>query len=287
MRKLAPSRLFAIFLISLITACGGGNSTPINNASNQAVDVSGNWTMTFTDASNNKVLMSAFLHQVGTTVNGLNLLAAGNAIPPFSCLPFSGTFANGALQNLDQFSGDIQTSFGNVHFAGTVNTQGTHAQGTYSLTGTCWGVAGSGTFSADQIPSVTGSWTGSINCMQNCPGGTSGLTSGIITASLTQDNSTGAVTGTYSVTGTLPGFSSGTVSTGPSDFMSGSSWQSTMTDKNGSIYVMEGGPFFGGATFVGSPGLLLDGRFLGVLGLSFDPSTGTSGTTSYAIQMKH
>lgn len=272
MRKttLAISLLFAI---ALVAGCGGGNAGMTTQG--KPIDPSGNWAMTFTDANNNKLLMSALFDQVGSTVTAFNVLAAGNP-SPFSCVPFSGTFANGTVQNTDQFSGDIQTQFGNIHFASTLNTQGTHASGTYSLTGSCWGVAATGTFSADEIPSVSGSWTGTVTCTMNCPAGS---TSGTITAALTQNDSTGGVTGTYTISG-LPNISSGNVAGDQFSVLSGASWQDNMTDNNGNAYVIAGGPFNG------TVGLGLDRSFHGMIIELHDVNPSFSNAT-YSVTMSH
>src|SRR5690242_17673131 len=163
----------------LLAGCGGGTSTPPGKP---PIDPSGNWVMKFSDAGGNSFLLSALFSQTGSVVTALNVLAAGNPAP-FSCVPFSATFANGSVLNVDQFSGDVNTAFGNIHFTSTLNGPGTHSVGTYTLTGTCWAVAPSGTFTADEVPSMSGSWTGTVNCVANCP---LGQTSGTITASLTQ-----------------------------------------------------------------------------------------------------
>src|SRR5690242_7974728 len=151
----------------LLAGCGGGTSTPPGKP---PIDPSGNWVMKFSDAGGNSFLLSALFSQAGSVVTALNVLAAGNPAP-FSCVPFSATFANGSVLNVDQFSGDVNTSFGNIHFTSTLNAQGSHAAGTYTLTGSCWGVAPTGTFSADEVPSVSGTWNGTINCTSNCPAG--------------------------------------------------------------------------------------------------------------------
>src|SRR5579859_501157 len=121
----------------LLAGCGGSMSTPPGKP---PIDPSGNWVMKFSDTGGNSVLLSALFSQTGSVVTALNVLAAGNPAP-FSCVPFSATFANGSVLNVDQFSGDINTPFGNIHFASTLNVQGSHASGTYTLTGSCWGVA--------------------------------------------------------------------------------------------------------------------------------------------------
>jgi hypothetical protein len=262
--KVTASILYTLTLALLLAGCGGSTSMPPGKP---PIDPSGNWVMKFSDTNNNSFLLSALFSQTGSVVTALNTLAAGNPAP-FSCVPFSASFANGSVLNVDQFSGDVNTPFGNIHFSSTLNTAGTHASGTYTLTGNCWGVAGSGTFTGDEVPSVSGAWTGTIICTSNCPAGS---TSGTIAATLTQNDATGAVSGTYTITG-LPDISSGTVATGTSDVLSGASWQDSFTDNNGNKFVIAGGPLNG------TSGLGLDRSFNGLfLGLG----------ATYTVSMSH
>lgn len=266
-------KYLALIALSLAFAGCGGTSTATK--SGKPIDPSGNWSMKFTDTSNNSFLLSALFSQTGSVVTALNILAAGNP-SPFSCVPFSATFANGEVLNVNQFSGDITTaSFGSVHFSSTLNDAGTHASGTYTLSGNCWGVGTSGSFSADEIPSISGTWTGTVNCTANCP---AGATSGTISATLTQDDASGVVSGTYTISG-LPNISSGTLSTKSSDVLSGASWQDSMTDQNGNTYVVAGGPLNGSA------GLGLDRSFHGSI---FEQSDAHSASlATYSVSMSH
>jgi hypothetical protein len=261
-----------ILAVFLLASCGGGNNT--TSGGKPPIDPSGNWSMKFSDTSGNSFLLSALFSQTGSVVTALDLLAAGNPAP-FSCVPFIAKFANGQVLNVDQFSGDVNTPFGNIHFTSTLNAQGTHAAGTYTLTGNCWTVAPTGTFTADEVPSISGTWNGTISCTSNCP---AGATSGSITASLTQNDATGVVSGTYAISG-LPNISSGTVSTGSNDVLSGASWQDSASDNNGNKYVIAGGPFNG------SIGLGLDRSFNGLLIEAQDANSAS--LARYNITMSH
>lgn len=273
-RTIAAFTLFASLFA--LTGCGASSKNGNNPQSPGApIDPSGNWNLTYTDASNNKLSMSALFSQVGSVVSAAQVFAINP--PPFNCVPFAATFANGTVQNVSDFSGDFQSQFGNIHFDSTLNPQGSHADGTYSLTGTCWGVAATGTFTADEVPNMTGSWSGTLNCTANC---LTGSTSGAVSMTLTQDNSTGAVTGTYTVTG-LPTFSSGTVQGDQFSVLSGANWQDNMTDNDGNKFVISGGPQ-GNPT--DPPGLGLDGSFNGII-VPF-PSNTTS-TPVYSLIMSH
>jgi hypothetical protein len=272
--QMKSSLLFLALLIVLI-GCGGGSTSTNPQGSKPPIDPSGNWAMKFSDSSNNTFILSALFSQTGSVVTALNLLPAGNP-PPFSCIPFSASFANGQVLNVDQFSGDVNTPFGNVHFTSTLNTAGTHASGTYTLAGNCWGVAPTGTFTGDEVPSVAGTWTGTVTCTSNCP---AGATTGTITASLTQNDQTGVVAGTYAISG-LPNVGSGAVSTrAGSDVLSGLTLQATFTDNNGNLYVIGGGPSNG------DPGLGLDRTFNGQLFEQKD--AGAASLATYTVSMSH
>lgn len=73
---------------------------------------------------------------------------------------------NGQMANVNEFFGDIHGNFGTVHFASTLNDAGTHAAGTYAITppqsGNCLGVALTGTFTGDEVPSMSATWTGGV-----------------------------------------------------------------------------------------------------------------------------
>lgn len=282
--KSRPRKTFLLSLLAITAlfaeGCGsGGNKSAVG----QPIDPSGNWKMSFTDASNNSFLLSALFSQTGSVVTGLNFSEVGNgpnANPPtpFQCQAQRDiSMANGTVQNVSQFSGDISGLFGTIHFSTTLNSAGTHSSGTYTLTpganGNCLRIAVTGTLTADEVPSMTGNWTGTINCVSNCP---TGPTSGTVAMSLTQNDATGAVTGTYTITG-LPNFSSGTVATGQFDLLSGASWQDSLADQNGSGSTIVGGPF----NSLGTAGVGLDRTFHG--------NIVTGGTTNpfYAVSMSH
>jgi hypothetical protein len=276
MKNVARIVLLSILVLTAlaITACGG--STTTTPGGKPPIDPSGNWAMKFSDASGNSFILSALFSQTGSVVTALNLLGVGNPAP-FACVPFSATFANGQVLNVDQFSGNVNTAFGNIAFTSTLNTAGSHAAGTYTLTGNCWGVAPSGTFTADEIPSVSGSWTGTINCTLNCP---AGATTGTITSTLSQNDATGVVGGIYAVSG-LPNISNGNISTGQSDVLSGSSWQGSAADVIGNSYVIAGGPFNG------TPGLGLDRTFNGELFELKDHDPNQLNFARYNVTLSH
>jgi hypothetical protein len=263
-----------------VIGCGGGTTTSSpTKAQGAPIDPSGNWKLVFTDTHNNTFLLSALFSQTESVVTGLNFSEVGNG-STFQCaVQPNVSMANGQVQNVSTFSGDLSGNFGTIHFSTTLNDAGTHSAGTYTVTpganGNCLGVALTGTLTADEIPSVSGNWTGTINCVQNCP---TGSTSGTLTMSLTQNDSNGVVTGSYATNG-LPGISSGNFVSDPlgNNFISGASVQQRLLDGNGQTFFLVGGPL----NSFGTSGLGLDRSFHGNItaGGSIDPI--------YAVGMTH
>lgn len=276
--------LISIAIALLAVGCGGTKASNPTAPQGKLVDPSGNWRMTFTDTNSNTFLLSALFNQVGAVVSGLSFSEVGNgpnATPPtpFQCAAQRDvSMANGLVANVNQFSGDISGNFGTIHFFSTLNDAGTHAGGTYTVTpgaNNCLGIALTGTFTGDEVPSVSGNWTGTVTCTSNCP---TGFTSGTIAASLTQNDATGAVTGSYSIGG-VPNISAGNLVADPlgNNFISGSSMQQKLLDNNGSTLFLSGGPVSG----LGTTGIGLDRKFNGNIsnGSSFDPL--------YVVTMSH
>jgi hypothetical protein len=270
----------------LISGCGGGTSAS-NPASPQGkpIDPSGNWRMTFVDSNGQTFLLSALFNQTGSVVTGLSFSEVGNgpnAQPPtpFQCAAQRDiSMANGQVQNVSTFSGDLSGNFGGIHFTSTLNAAGTHTAGTYTVTpganGNCLGIGLTGTFVGDEIPSVSGNWTGTVTCSVNCP---TGFTSGTMSMSLTQDDATGAVTGSYSTSG-VPGVTNGQLVADPlgNNFISGSNIQEKVLDNNGSTLFMTGGPL----NSFGTAGLGTDRSFHGII------TDGTTGDPVYLLSMTH
>jgi hypothetical protein len=269
-----------LILTVMLVGCGGGSTKTTTVNGQKLVDPSGNWKMTFTDTNNNTFLLSALYNQTGSVVTGTNFSEVGNAAPGFQCVVQANiSISNGTVQNVNQFSGDLAGNFGTIHFTSTLNDAGTHASGTYTVTpganGNCLGIALTGTFVGDEVPSVSGNWTGTINCVQNCP---IGSTSGTLTMSLTQNDSNGVVTGSYATSG-LPGISAGNLVSDPlgNNFISGASVQQKLLDNNGQTFFLVGGPL----NSFGTAGLGLDRSFHGNI------VTGGSSDPIYAVSMNH
>lgn len=266
-------------LLALAIGCGGKTTvTSPTTAQSKPIDPSGNWRMEFTDSNGQTFLLSALFNQVGASVSAVNISEVGNNVPPFVCtVQPDATMTNGLVQNVNQFTGDFNGNFGVIAFTSTLNDAGSHASGTYTVTpgaeGACMGINLTGSFTADEVPSMTGNWTGTVSCSSNCP---TGFVSGTITMALTQNDATGAVTGTYSITG-VPGVSSGQIAPDIDNLLSGSSIQLRLADANGIVYFLVGGPL----NSFGTSGVNLDGTFQG------DIVFGTTGDPIYLITMSH
>jgi hypothetical protein len=268
-------------VLALTVGCGSGDGkTTVTVGGQSLVDPSGNWKMSFTDTNANDLfILSGLYSQSGPVVTGISFSEVGNQAPGFQCAAQPDiSMTNGLVQNTNQFSGDLHGNFGTIHFAATLNDPGTHASGTYTVTppasGNCLGIALSGTFTGDEVPSMTSSaWTGTVTCTNNCPVGSS---SGSIAMSLTQNDATGAVTGSYTITG-LPAFSTGNIVPDVNNLLSGASIQQKFLDNNGSINFLVGGPL----NSLGTAGVGLDRSFHGNL-LHGDPTD-----PLYVVTMSH
>jgi hypothetical protein len=297
MNRLQKTILLGLAIIALLIALGcGGNSgsktastgptpTPAASPSPTPIDPSGNWKMTYTDANGQFFILSALFSQTGDVVTSVNFSEIGNQAVGFTCLAQRDIAITGGLvQNVNNFIGNILGNFGSIAINTTLNNAGTEAVGTYSITGSnagCLGVALTGTLVADEVPSMSGTWTGTISCLRNCPIETPAGTAGTITMALAQDDTTGAVTGTYTVTGMLPVLSSGLIVPDINDFLSGSSIQQQLQDNTGDITAIVGGPL----NSFGTPGVALDRTFGGNIIALRGPNV--TQNTVYAVTMSH
>lgn len=201
--------------------------------------------MTATDGGGHSVQFAALFAQVGADVSANSFSAAGNPAP-FSCVPFTATLSNGLVQNVSNFTGTVTfgNNFGDFTFNTTLAADGKSFTGTYANMPSCTGLLLTGTFIGAEVPSISGSWTGTLQpCSLDQTTSTCtlfGATSGF-TASLSQNDATGNVTGNYqAAAGTV--LSSGTISViPPSDILSGTLWNFTMTDNNGTKFIACGG----------------------------------------------
>lgn len=270
--------LTAVFIaltgIALAAGCGGGGGSPAASTpppKPAAIDPSGNWSMSASDSGGVAASFASLFAQVGSIVTSNSFTASGNPAP-FACVPFSATLANGQVLNVNNFTGDVNiTGFATFSFNATLAADGKSFTGTYASMPPCAGLLTSGTFTGSEIPTTTGSWTGTLQpCTLNQQTGvctSTGAPSGTLTAALVQDDLTGNVTGTYQVAA-LAAFSTGAIGVAASDqdILSGKTWQFTMTDASG-------------AKFIANGLLDLTGKFSGIV-------TG-AGSTTYLLAMTH
>lgn len=260
-------------------------ASPTPSPAPTPIDPSGNWKMSFTDSNNVTFILSALFSQTGDVVTSVNFSEAGegNVDPGFTCVVQRDiSMTGGLVQNVSNFVGTINGNFGSVAFNSTLNNAGNHAVGSYTITppqtGNCTGVALTGTFTGDEVPSMSATWTGTVTCMTGCPTETPAGTTGTISATLVQNDATGTVSGTYTVTGLLPGLSAGMLIPDVNNLLSGSSIAQRLQDNTGNVVVLVGGPL----NSFGTPGLQLDGSFGGNI-----IAPNLTQNTVYAVSMNH
>jgi hypothetical protein len=232
--------------------------------------------MTATDGGNHSVQFAALYNQVGADVTANSFTSLFGST--FTCTPFTAALSNGLVQNVSNFTGTVTFGggFGAFTFTATLAADGKSFTGTYSNMPSCTGLLLSGTFTGAEVPSASGSWTGTIQgCSYDQTTGVCTLfgATSPFTAALTQDDATGSVTGSYQVSGAV-GFSSGTVHVRQGiDVLSGLFWEFEINDASGSAAIVCGG-CTSGADGAGLSGLDLNGHFAGLL--SVEPINQTS-----------
>ncbi len=217
----------------LLAGCNGGMApAPSPGGSAKPIDPSGNWMLTLTDQAGKTFNIAIIFHQSGSTVtateqgfgafnitlpNDSSVVNCGNALVL--------TFQNGLVQNVNQFSGtivianntaaNVQQPVGSISFTSTLNDAGTSMSGTYSGVPACIGLGATGNISGNEVPSVTGTWSGTLTpcsivvsqCVPN------GGQQGTLSMTLTQYDDTGEASGTFTAS-SIQQLVSGTASTG-------------------------------------------------------------------------
>ncbi len=242
----APSSFLALGLLALAGCSGGSSPAPGPGPAPKPIDPSGNWTMTAADSGNKSIQFAALFSQTGSVVTANSFTAAGNPAP-FACVPFSATLSNGQVQNVSNFTGTVTLggNFGAFTFNTTLAQDGKSFSGNYAAMPPCSSVLSSGNFTGAEVPTTSGSWSGSLQpCNFDQTTGTCASligSPGTFTASLTQDDATGNVTGTYTVTN-VAGLTNGNISVAAADqdILSGTVWQFTMLDANGAKFIANG-----------------------------------------------
>lgn len=139
-----------IFLDCSTSGCGGGYGG--SNNSQNALNLTGNWTLTFVSSKNSSVTVSGTLTETGSTFSGTVTVTGSCA----SSGMISGTLSGYA------FTGTItESSPETISVTGTVATNYSSASGTYqvmSATGVCAAASGD-----------SGTWTGTRASVSGTP----------------------------------------------------------------------------------------------------------------------
>ena len=183
--KFAPFLLVAGVFALMLAGCGGSNTLGLNQ---------GNWAFSATSTAAAKIAGPTFviggnLTQSGTSLTGAMYVTQSGCIAP-QFVGFTGT-VKGKNVNLtsEAFGGQVIT----VAASGTKDS----LTGTYTVTGQC---ADSGTVSASAVPSIGGTWNGTISNVAASKG--SGAAQATLSVALTQA-ATPSEDGTFALTGTL------------------------------------------------------------------------------------
>ena len=186
LREFAVLGLFALVMATL-EGCGNGHPPfPFANAGT----LSGNWQITLTPhCCTNTELFSGFMIQSGSSLNGSLILGFG--CPGVG--PVSGS-VNGHNLTL------TINEFGqNISLTGTAYTNGTLAGSYSTLAGACDVQPSTGSFTAFQVKTISGSFHGTFSGQTNGPQ--------TVTGTLNQGTNVGGSTAT--LTGSLNATSSG------------------------------------------------------------------------------
>ena len=190
--KFASFPKFALLLpvagifVLMLAACGGSNTLGLTQ---------GNWAFSATSTtaaptiSSPTFVVGGNLTQSGSSLTGTMYITQSGCIPQ-QFVGFTGT-VKGKNINLtsETFGGQVIT----VAATGTKDS----LTGTYTVTGEC---ADSGTVSANAVPSISGTWNGTISNVAASKG--NGAAQASVSVALTQA-ATPSEDGTFGLTGTL------------------------------------------------------------------------------------
>jgi len=191
------------FLSLLIAGCGGSSSTPPPQTQQLAL-TSGNWDFAAASSGGTNFLIGGNVVQTGTSVTGGMRVVNSACITPNTPVPITGNI-NG--QTATVTSATIASQTINASLSGSATT----LTGTYTITGTGCAGGDKGNIAGVLVPSVSGTWKGTLisNTVAN-PG--VGVTASIVEGA---PDPTGlfVITGTATYVGS-PCFASGTTATG-------------------------------------------------------------------------
>lgn len=185
-----------IAALALTVGCGSSSKT-VTTQPGQPLDPQGNWLFSLTDTQETWAFAGQLYELTPPTVtapNGLNAFGSCNA----------GTAGNLVLSSPAQVTGTASITFNFVSsgqstspasytLTGTIATDQQHISGNFTGSSPCGLVSPSGSWTAQLIPSVTGTWTGTAQ----------GAT---VTAAVTENTdqtsaSMGQLTGTLDISG--------------------------------------------------------------------------------------
>jgi hypothetical protein len=188
--------LTVLLILSLVLAgCGGSAKTPTQTGPNgQPLDPQGNWIFTFTGTTGNVELQFAGqLFEITSPVVTGNEM--GTAPFGFTC---GGVTPHGQASGVATINLTVDQTAEPLHpfsLVGTIATDQAHMSGTWTNASNGCTPSSSGTWAAQELVSVNGTWTGTAD------------NGAVLTAVLTEntDQTTtnmGLVTGTLAVTNT-------------------------------------------------------------------------------------
>lgn len=195
----------------LLSGCGGGGSTvpaptptPTPTPVPQLALTSGNWDFAVASSSGTNFLIGGNVVQTGTSVTGGMRVVNSACFTSSTAVPISGTISG---QTAAVTSAAIASQTINASLSGSA----TALTGTYTVTGTGCAGGDKGNIAGVLVPSISGTWKGTLisNTVAN-PG--VGVTASIVEGA---PDSTGlfVITSTATYVGS-PCFASGTAATG-------------------------------------------------------------------------
>jgi hypothetical protein len=191
----------------LLSGCGGGGSStpaPTPTPVPQLALTSGNWDFAAASSGGTNFLIGGNVVQTGTAVTGGLRVVNSACFTPSTAVPISGTISG---QTATVTSAAVASQTINATLSGSA----TSLTGTYNVTGTGCAGGDKGNIAGVLVPSISGTWKGTLisNTVANPGVGA--------TASITEGapDSTGlfVITGTANYVGS-PCFASGTATTG-------------------------------------------------------------------------
>jgi len=267
-----------LVLAAAMAGCGGGKSTLGNPV--PPVDPSGNWQLQLA-SSGIGLGVTAVMNQVGANVTASNIRFVGQP-GGYTCNPIKPSLT-AVVSNGTQMDGQLSdASFGTISFTGQLSADGITFRGTYSgvTPNNCTDLPPSGSIQGTEIPSVTGTWAGTLQQVdsQGNPVGPAMPFS----AQLAQNDTNGTVSGSYSVTNSTC-LTSGTFNVDqskPWSYVSGYAFTFSLIDNNGLVDSVQ-------VTASGGGVLGMDKSFSGSVSQDDSSSCDGSSNTAYTLKMSH